>query len=136
LIVGGAGITDPTGTTNTCTADGGALEGCNPCPPCPAADLDSGTALHASTYVANAGSPPKLTTSTGIAPPGYLADDEQTTASQRAANQAKLPFIALRGISDTSAVGEAWPAEYAIYQQLAADNAAIVARAFIAAWRG
>jgi nucleoside phosphorylase len=136
VIVGGAGITDPTGVSNDCTADGGALEGCNPCPPCPPAELTSGTALSSSTYVSNTGSPPKLTTSSGIAPAGYLADDEQTTAAQHAANQAKLPFIAFRGISDTSAVGDLWPAEYAIYQQLAADNAAIVARAFIAAWRG
>jgi len=136
VIVGGAGITDPTGVSNDCTADGGALEGCNPCPPCPATELSSGTALSASTYVTDTGSPPKLTTSSGIAPAGYLADDEQTTAVQQAANQAKLPFIAFRGISDTSAVGSLWPAEFAIYQQLAADNAAIVARAFIAAWRG
>jgi len=135
VIVGGAGITDGTGTSDTCTATGGALEGCNPCPPCPPAELNSGTALGASTYAPNTGSPPKLTTSSGIAPAGFLADDQQTTAAQKAANQAKLPFIAFRGISDTSAVGSLWPAEFAIYQQLAADNAAIVARDFIAAWR-
>jgi nucleoside phosphorylase len=136
LIVGGAGITDGTGGSDTCTAGGGALEGCNPCPPCPPAELSSGTALSASSYVADSASAPKLTTSDGIAPAGYLADDQQTNAVQKAANQAKLPFIAFRGISDTSAVGDLWPAEFAIYQQLAADNAAIVARDFIAAWRG
>src|SRR6202035_3802865 len=33
VIVGGSGQTDNTGGSDRCLADGGMLEGCNPCPP-------------------------------------------------------------------------------------------------------
>jgi nucleoside phosphorylase len=64
----------------------------------------------------------------------YVADDQQTTASMLAAQARHVPFIAFRGISDTSAVGELWPFEWLVYQQLAADNAAVAARLWIGAW--
>ena len=51
-----------------------------------------------------------------------------------AAQAHHVPFIAFRGISDTSAVGDLWPFEWLVYQQLAADNAAVAARLWIGAW--
>ena len=66
----------------------------------------------------------------------YVADDQETTNSMVAAEQHGVPFIAFRGISDTTAVGNLWPAEWLVYQQLAADNAAVAARLWIARWNG
>jgi hypothetical protein len=51
-----------------------------------------------------------------------------------AAQEHQVTFIAFRGISDTSAVGDLWPFEWLVYQQLAADNAAVAARLWIGAW--
>jgi hypothetical protein len=66
----------------------------------------------------------------------YIADDQQTTNSMLAAQQYNVPFIAFRGISDTTAVGDLWPFEWLVYQQLAADNAAVAARVWISHWNG
>ena len=66
----------------------------------------------------------------------FIADDQQTTGAQQAANAYKVPFIAFRGISDTSAVGNLWPFEWLVYQQLAADNSATAARLWIKSWNG
>ncbi len=200
--VGGIGVTDGTGTDDTCSDTGGELEGCNACPPCPAqaaADLraDPGLAaelrhrslgrravvariglvrsgglveraglvrsggvvaraglVRSGGVVARAGlvrsggvvARAGLVASGGVverrgsqrpqatAPLNYVADDQQTTAAMAVAAAHKIPFIAFRGISDTESVGDAWPLEFAIYQQLAADNAAVMARIWIANW--
>lgn len=42
--------------------------------------------------------------------------------------------FAFRAISDPSAVGNLWPFEWLVYQQLAADDAAVAARLWIGAW--
>lgn len=163
VIVGGNGETDDTGSSDTCSADGGELEGCNPCPPggtaprtvnsdvtagattaTEAARLaskaaeDGGLVPDAQSLLSHVSIPPPVGASNGeegIAGSGYIADDQQTTAAMAVAQAHRLPFIAFRGISDTSAVGNLWPAEYLVYQRLAADNAAVAARLFIAAWR-
>ncbi len=64
----------------------------------------------------------------------YIADDEQTTGAQQAADAAHVPFIAFRGISDTSVVGDLWPFEWLVYQQLAANNAATAALVWMESW--
>jgi hypothetical protein len=164
VIVGGSGETDSTGASDRCLADGGMLDGCNPCPPGPApATVPSGVTAGATTSTATAKmaslaaqdgllvpnaaellsrvTPPSPTVR-GAAPtqsdtaPGatYVADDQQTTASMLAAQAHQVPFIAFRGISDTNAVGDLWPFEWLVYQQLAADNAAVAARLWIGAW--
>lgn len=164
VIVGGKAETDDTGKDDTCSADGGELQGCNPCPPgetqpktvrstvtagastaTEAARLASEAAEHgglvpdAASLLARVAIPPPVGASRGeqgIAGPGYIADDQQTTAAMVAARHFRVPFIAFRGVSDTSAVGNLWPAEYLVYQALAADNAAVAARLFVGAWRG
>jgi nucleoside phosphorylase len=164
VIVGGRGETDDTGASDRCLADGGMLEGCNPCPPgstprmlqsdVTAGARTSATAAEMASLAAKNGvlvpnaawllsrvtppSPPArdLASTRTHAASGatYVADDQQTTASMLAAQQQHVPFIAFRGISDTSAVGSLWPFEWLVYQQLAADNAAVAARLWISAW--
>ncbi len=162
VLVGGAGETDDTGAGDSCSADGGMLEGCNPCPPGttePAlapSDVTAGatTASQVAEFASLAAAdgvlvpsgaealaahpaPPPLAAQSGTtAGTDFVADDQQTTASMAVAQRYHIPFIAFRGISDTTAVGDLWPFEYLVYQQLAADNAAVAARLWIASWNG
>lgn len=167
VVVGGGGETDGTGSGDSCSDQGGMLEGCNPCPPgseTTPAEVPSNVTAGASTS-AQAARMASLAAEDGtlvpvaddliarrLAPapaerpastdPGttadtsYIADDQQTTNSMVAAQQYGVPFIAFRGISDTTAVGNLWPAEWLVYQQLAADNAAAAARLWVAHWNG
>jgi nucleoside phosphorylase len=159
LVVGGYGTTYG-GESDACIAQGGMLEGCNPCPP------DSGAAAvsinvpisfgaNSSNAVAQAASlaastgtlvgdahallshesaPPPTALAETSGGPSYIADDQQTTGALEAADAYHVPFIAFRGISDTSAVGNLWPFEWLVFQQLAADNAATAARLWIQRW--
>ena len=164
VIVGGIGETDNTGGSDRCLAEGGMLEGCNPCPPgstpatvwsgVTAGATSSATAAKMASLAAQDGvllpntagllsrvrpphpfarhrAPSRADASSA---PTYVADDQQTTASMLAAQARHVPFIAFRGISDTTAVGDLWPFEWLVYQQLAADNAAIAARLWIGGW--
>jgi nucleoside phosphorylase len=164
VIVGGSGETDNTGGSDQCLAAGGMLEGCNPCPPGSThAMVQSGVTAGATTSAAAANMaslaaqdgvlvPNAAQLLSRVTPPSpsgwraastqsdmasgatYIADDQQTTASMVAAQAHQVPFIAFRGISDTAAVGDLWPFEWLVYQQLAADNAAVAARLWIGAW--
>jgi nucleoside phosphorylase len=171
VIVGGSGETDDTGSDDTCSDDGGMLEGCNPCPP--SSSSSSAPALVPSDVTAGAktsGAAARLASLAAadgllvpdaaellsdVRPPApaaaqdpastqpgttsgttFIADDQQTTNSMVAAQQYNVPFIAFRGISDTTAVGDLWPFEWLVYQQLAADNAAVAARLWISHWNG
>jgi nucleoside phosphorylase len=157
VIVGGYGTTYG-GDSDFCFAQGGMLEGCNPCPPSSGASVatvtvatgglsSSDVALNASleakggTLVAgaqlllsNESAPPPTAAAETAGAPTYIADDQQTTGAQQAADAYHVPFIAFRGISDTSAVGNLWPFEWLVYQQLAADNSATAARLWIQRW--
>jgi hypothetical protein len=162
VVVGGYGTTYG-GNSLTCSADGGMLEGCNPCPPGSGASLTNvtiGLGAISTTQEARAMSvmaargqliPGAWSSLAHASPPApgvrvpaalassssgttYAADDEQTTGAQQAANALNVPFIAFRGISDTTAVGNLWPFEYFVYQQLAADNAGTSARLWIDRW--
>jgi nucleoside phosphorylase len=164
VIVGGSGETDNTGASDKCLPDGGMLDGCNPCPPgSTPATVQSGVTAGATTSAA-AAKVASLATRDGVLVPNpaellsritpppppagraastqsdaatgatYVADDQQTTASMLAAQAHQVPFIAFRGISDTTAVGNLWPFEWLVYQRLAADNAAVAARLWIGAW--
>ena len=159
VIVGGYGTTYG-GDSDFCFAQGGMLEGCNPCPPSSGASdatvavatgglSPTGVALNASleakggTLVAGAqlllsheSAPPPTAAAETAGAPTYIADDQQTTGAQQAADAYHVPFIAFRGISDTSAVGNLWPFEWLVYQQLAADNSATAARLWIQRWYG
>jgi nucleoside phosphorylase len=70
-------------------------------------------------------------------PAGYDADDMETAAVARVAAARHLPFIGFRALSD--GLGDplklpGFPAQFFVYRQLAAENAAAVAMAFLAGW--
>ena len=71
-------------------------------------------------------------------PPGtYVSDDMETAAAFKVAADHGTPVIGFRAASDGG--GDplhlpGFPAEFFLYRQLAADNAATTAMAFLAAW--
>jgi len=153
VIVGGYGTTYG-GQSDFCFPEGGMLEGCNACPPSSGASVvptitvpgavsptEASLAARSGTLVVGAQSllsdesaPPPTAASETAGGPAYIADDQQTTGAQQAADAYHVPFIAFRGISDTTAVGDLWPFEWLVYQQLAADNSATAARLWIGRW--
>lgn len=76
--------------------------------------------------------------SASAAPPGsYVSDDMETAASFAVAAEHGVPVIGFRSASDGG--GDplhlpGFPAEFFLYRQLAANNAASVALAFLSAW--
>jgi nucleoside phosphorylase len=75
-----------------------------------------------------------------LAPGKYDVQDEETAAVGQVATQNHIPYVAFRAISD-GAPGDPYslpdspfPIQYEVYKQLAADNAATVALAFLKAW--
>jgi nucleoside phosphorylase len=75
------------------------------------------------------------------APPSsyeYVAGDEETAAAGQIAKDHATPFIAFRAISDGPGdplMLPGFPAQFFVYKQLAADNAAAMTLAFVGAWR-
>src|SRR5438132_10533315 len=67
-----------------------------------------------------------------------VIQDMETAAVARIATEKQLPFIAFRGVSDGRGDPLMLPPipylQFAVYQQLAADNAASATLAFLAAW--
>jgi hypothetical protein len=78
--------------------------------------------------------------SDSAAPPGtYVSEDNETAAVFTVAAQHDVPFIGFRAASDGG--GDplhlpGFPAEFFVYRQLAADNAAATTLAFLATWNG
>jgi nucleoside phosphorylase len=67
----------------------------------------------------------------------YIAEDMETAAVARVAAQHRTPFIAFRAVSDGKGdplMLPGFPFQFFMYRQLAADNAATVALAFLKAW--
>ena len=67
----------------------------------------------------------------------YTAEDMETAAVAVVATEQGIPFIAFRSMSD--GMGDplnlpGFPFQFFVYQQLAAENAAIVSLAFLEAW--
>jgi nucleoside phosphorylase len=116
---------------------GGDVFGCEPCPEQKhlGTDLQSflteiGPILSPS-FVASNADP-----SSGESP-GYVAEDNETAAVDKVATGHHVAFIGFRAVSDGG--GDplhlpGYPSEFFVYRQLAADNAARTALAFLAAW--
>jgi len=73
------------------------------------------------------------------AAPAVDAVDQETAAAQQVADAHGIPFLGIRGMSDGP--GDplnlpGYPFTFAVYKQIAADNAAIVAEAFLQNWDG
>jgi nucleoside phosphorylase len=71
--------------------------------------------------------------------PPVEAVDQETAAAQRVADAHGVPFLGIRGMSDGP--GDplnlpGFPVTFFVYKRIAADNAAIVAEAFLQSWDG
>lgn len=140
LLHGKGATTDPFGGQPApCLQHGGDLGGCEPCPAAMGASQDPQRFV---TGTSNPGFFPGLVTGsvgsgspTGSGP--FIEGDDETGAVGAVANAHKVPFIGFRGISDGSPdplMLPGFPAQFYVYDQLAADNAAAMALAFVAAW--
>lgn len=136
--IGGKGIsTDPFGgNAFPCVPGAGDVFGCRPCGAKSAAPKDLTTLLK---ELAPFLSPQFIAAAADEAnPPGnYVTDDMETAAVATVAHDAHVPFIGFRAVSDGG--GDplhlpGFPSEFFVYRQLAADNAAAVASAFLRAW--
>jgi len=137
LHVGGAGeTTDPFGGASApCTWGGGDIAGCEPCVLKGDQVRDTeelaGNAPGIPALLIGALRPPPTTTST------YAAQDEETGAVDLVARRHGVPFLGIRSVSDGQ--GDplhlpGFPAQFAVYRQLAGNNAAAVTLAFLRAW--
>ena len=140
VIVGGDGTSsDPfRGSPLPCAPGGGDVFGCHPCAdhrtsPAEATRFATGAIpfVDPAFFLGYLSAPPST-------PAGFDADDMETAAVARVASQHAVPFIAFRALSDGG--GDplhlpGFPFQFFVYRQLAADNAAAVAKAFLAAWR-
>jgi nucleoside phosphorylase len=73
----------------------------------------------------------------GSGPGQFIESDDETGAVGAVANSHQVPFIGFRGISDGSPdplMLPGFPAQFVVYDQLAADNAAAMTLAFVRAW--
>jgi nucleoside phosphorylase len=138
IVVGGDGHSaDSTGgKPSPCIPNGGNLFGCEPCRMTQGSVPDAAATMQgALAWISfNFGSQGSSDPTDGHV---YEAVDEETAAVQVVADRHHTPFLGFRGISDGP--GDplplpGFPVEFFFYQQLAADNAATAATAFIAAW--
>lgn len=141
VLLHGEGLTtDPFGgQAAPCLQHGGDLAGCEPCP------VALGTSPDPQRFIAGISNPaflPGLITgsagSGGSIPGSFIESDEETGAVGAIANEHHVPFIGFRGISDGSPdplMLPGFPSQFVVYDQLAADNSATMALAFVAAWK-
>ncbi|MGZ4120728.1 MAG: phosphorylase family protein [Actinomycetota bacterium] len=139
ILFGGDGrSSDPFGgRAFPCAPQGGDVFGCQPCrarnvDPQDVARFASGIApfVDPSFFLGYLQAPPAT-------PAGFDADDMETAAVARVASQRNIPFIGFRSLSD--GLGDplmlpGFPAQFFVYRQLAAENAAAVALAFLRGW--
>lgn len=139
LLHGEGATTDPFGGQSApCLQHGGDLGGCEPCP------AALGTSPDPQRFVTGISNPafvPGLVTgsvaSGGSGSGQFIEGDDETGAVGAVANSHQVPFIGFRGISDGSPdplMLPGFPAQFVVYDQLAADNAAAVTLAFVGAW--
>jgi len=109
------------------------------CQPCRARLVDPNDVPRFLTGAAPLFTDPNFFLGYSSAPPSakFDADDMETAAVASVAAQKKVPFIGFRSLSD--GLGDplnlpGFPAQFFVYRQYAADNAAAVAMAFLAAW--
>jgi len=138
ILFGGNGRSaDPFhGHPMPCVPQGGDVFGCQPCR---ARLVDPSDVPRFLTGAAPLFTDPNFFLGYSSAPssPKFDADDMETAAVASVAAQRKVPFIGFRSLSD--GLGDplnlpGFPAQFFVYRQYAAENAAAVAMAFLAAW--
>jgi len=139
VVVGGDGISaDPFGgRTFPCFPSGGDVFGCEPCrdqkrDPSHVARFAQGAApfVDPAFFTGYFENPP-------AADPRYRATDMETAIVARVAAEHRAPFIAFRAASDGAGdplMLPGFPFQFFAYRQVAADNAATAAIAFLQLW--
>lgn len=142
IIVGGDGTTtDPFGGRAVpCFPGAGDLGGCQPCRASLAApSSDARRFVTDMRALADPGFFAALIAPAPASSRTYVASDEETAAVARVAVHHGTPFVAFRAISDGAGdplMLPGFPSQFFVYKQLAADNAAAAALAFLRAWPG
>lgn len=145
---GGDGLTtDPFGgRTLPCAPAGTDVFGCVPCREMDQSQLEQAAALAQGTPAF--AQPGFFSSYLGTAAPSgrWVTEDNETAAVAEVAAAHGVPFIGFRAASDGpgNAPGTGgdplmlpgFPAQFVVYRQLAADNAAAVTVAFLHAWSG
>jgi nucleoside phosphorylase len=140
LLVGGDGLSSDNnnGQAFPCIPNGGDVFGCQPCSAPDRSLLYTGNFFQAAgPWLRNA-----LISNLNIpstSNPAFDATDNETAAVQAVADAHGVPFLGIRGISDGA--GDplhlpGFPFEFFFYKQIAAENAAAVAAAFLQSWSG
>lgn len=139
IMTGGDGKSADTfgGRAFPCVPGGGDVFGCEPCraPTHQSPDVvrfvnDAAPFADPNFFLDNLRSPTPSSTD-------WVAEDMETAAVARVATQSGIPFIAFRAMSDGKGdplMLPGFPFQFFVYRQLAADNAATVALAFLRAW--
>ncbi len=140
LVVGGDGSSSDNnnGQAFPCVPNGGDVFGCQPCSAPDRSLFYTGNFFQAAgPWLQNS-----LVSNLNIAStsdPAFDATDNETAAVQAVADAHGIPFLGIRGISDGA--GDplhlpGFPFEFFFYKQIAAENAARVAAAFLQSWAG
>jgi nucleoside phosphorylase len=140
VIIGGSGQSYDTfgGHEFPCVPGGGDIFGCEPCPYVLQSVSD---APRAATDMAGIIGPQFFLDNLQPASPSeknYEVSDNETASADQVAVAHGVAFIAFRAISDGSPdplMLPGYPSQFFAYYQLAADNAAHTALAFLRAWR-
>ena len=138
--IGGSGYTtDPFGGYSVpCVPGGGDVTGCEPCvlqgdPAYDGADFANRAPKDATTSFIQA----VFAANSGPSDDNVVASDEETASVAKVALQHHVPFLGIRAVSDGA--GDplhlpGFPAQFLLYRQLAANNAASVTIAFLHRW--
>jgi nucleoside phosphorylase len=141
VILGGDGWSaDPFGGRRLpCFPAGGDVFGCDPClaPSRQAPDAE-GTAASAEPFIDPNFFVEYFQDQGSSTSGGHSADDMESAAAAKVAAAHGVPFIAFRALSDGK--GDplnlpGFPAQFFVYKDLAAQNAGVMARAFLKAWK-
>jgi nucleoside phosphorylase len=141
LFVGGDGSSDDhnNGVAFPAIPFGGSVFGPQPCTAPDRSILFTGNFLQAIGPFLVHGLLTNLTGLLSDVPPAVDAVDQETAAAQQVADAHGIPFLGIRGMSDgpgdpLSLPG--YPFTFFVYNEVAADNAAIVTEAFLQSWAG
>jgi nucleoside phosphorylase len=139
LVVGGEGASSDNnnGTAFPCVPNAGDVFGCQPCTAPDRSLFYTGNFFRAAGPWLVKGLIGNLRSTTQN--PAFDASDMETAAAQAVADAHGVPFLGFRGISDGQ--GDplrlpGFPVSFFYYKQIAADNAARAAAAFLQAWAG
>jgi nucleoside phosphorylase len=139
VVVGGDGETsDPFGGHAVpCVPGGGDIAGCEPCLTIAGVPQNAATFANKAGLVADPTFWQALFMTNTATTDSYEAQDEETAAVAAVAHGYDVPFLGVRAVSD----GQndplhlpGFPVQFAVYRQLAGNNAAAVTIAFLERW--